>query len=239
MILMFIYGLFFIVDCHFANYPIIDMLQVDALTETDILMALLDSVNGYNGLLKMLVLYTLPVLFGAYFLSYKEVSYGIVRYGTRVRCRQEETKKIILISVGFTVIHQIISFVYISSNISRELLMKYPFVLYTIVAGIIAILFYIQTGLLYHIINDCLKVDLLTFIFMFCINFMQHISIKYRIVKFWISGADFLVAFDFFEGKIGFSTVVFTIIRSIIATMALYMISQMIFEKKDIMKYEK
>lgn len=239
MILMIIYGLFFIVDCHFANYPIVDMLQVDTLTENDILIALLDSVNGYNGLLKMLVLYTLPILFGTYFFSYKEVSYGIVRYGIRAKCRQEETKKIILVSIGFVTIHQLISFVYISCNISRELLMKYPFVLYTIVAGVIAALFYIQTGLLYHIINDYLKADLLTFVFMFCINFIQHISIKYRIVKFWIPGADFLVAFDFFEGKTGFSTVIFTIMRGIIVTVILYMSSQMIFEKKDIMKYEK
>ncbi len=239
MILMTIYGVFLTIDCHFANYPIVDMLQVDALAETDILMALLDSVNGYNGLLKMLVLYTLPVLFGVYFLSYKEVSYVIVRYSIKEKFRQEEIKKIILVSVGFTILHQIISFIYVSSNISRELLMKYPFVLYTIVAGIIAILFYIQTGLLYHIISDYIKADLLAFVFMFCINFIQHILIKYRIVKFWISGSDFLVAFDFFEGKVSVSIIIFTIIRSIIVTVALYMISQMIFEKKDIMKYEK
>lgn len=47
------------------------------------------------------------------------------------------------------------------------------------------------------------------------------------------------MAFDFLSGGAGFSEIIFTIVRSSLLVVCLYMLSQIIFEKKDLMKYEK
>ena len=108
MVLIIVYGMLFAVDCHFSNYPILNMIHTEYLSETDVLMSLHDSVNGYNGLLEMLFVYTLPFLLGSYYISDKQVFFRVVRYGTRRKYKQAETKKMILAATIFTIIHQVI-----------------------------------------------------------------------------------------------------------------------------------
>lgn len=239
MILGMIYILLFIVDCHFSNYPILNMIHTEYLTETDILMSLHDSVNGYNGFLEMLVVYTLPFLLGCYYVSDKEVPCNIIRHTSREKYKQMEIKKMMLVSGIFTLLHQLIDFIYIVKNFRWSLLMEYSFLPYIIIAGGIAVLFYVQTGLFYHIINDWIKNDLIALIIMLGINFVQYIVIKYSIVDLWIPGKDLFVAFEFFCMNLNYADVLFVIMRNLLTIICLYLISKMIFEKKDVMKHEK
>ncbi|MCI5512135.1 MAG: WxPxxD family membrane protein [Oliverpabstia sp.] len=239
MVLIIVYGMLFAVDCHFSNYPILNMIHTEYLSETDVLMSLHDSVNGYNGLLEMLFVYTLPFLLGSYYISDKQVFFRVVRYGTRRKYKQAETKKMILAATIFTIIHQVIDFLYTTANFKWPLLMEYSFGLYTIVAGVIAVLFYIQTGLIYQIIRDWIKKDLAALLITLGLNFVQYVLIKYSIVKCWIMGKDLFVAFDFFSGNCDLYVILFTIIRSLLFSICLYLINQVLFEKKDIIRYEK
>lgn len=239
MILMAVYVLLFVIDCHFSNYPILDMIHTEYLTETDILMSLHDSVNGYNGFLEVLVVYTLPFLLGCYYVSNKEAPYNIIRHTSREKYKQVEIIKTMLVAGIFTFLHQIIDFLYIVKNFRWSLLMEYSFVAYLIVAGVIAVLFYVQTGLLYHVIRDWLKNDLIAFVTMLCVNFMQYIVIKYSIIDWWIPGEDLFVAFEFLSKNMDYADVLLVIARSILTTICLYLASKILFEKKDIMKHEK
>lgn len=239
VILSVVYGILFMIDCYFSNYPIINMKYEQFLTETDIFIALYDSVNGYNGLLEMMVVYTLPFLFGYYYVANKEMSYEIIRYDAREKYKREETKKMIFVAILFMFIHQGIGFVYTVMHFKWSFLSDYSYSLYMIAAGIIAVIFYVQTGFLYQIIRDWLKRDFIALLIVFGINFTQTIAIKYKLVKIWISGKDLFAAFDFLRGKIELGAILFVIVRSILLVICLYMISQIVFEKKDIIKYEK
>lgn len=239
MILMAAYGILFVIDCHFSNYPILNMIHTEYLTETDILMSLHDSVSGYNGLLEMLVVYTLPFLLGNYFVSDKQVCFRVMRHGTRSKYKWAETLKMITAAILFVTLHQFIDFLYTIVNIKGSLLKEYSFGIYTITAGTIAVLFYIQTGLVYQIIHDLVKKDLAALLFTFVLNFTQYVLIKYVIVRSWLPGKDLFAAFDFFSGNCGFSAIIFTVARSLLTVVCLYFISQTVFEKKDIIKYEK
>ena len=137
------------------------------------------------------------------------------------------------------IIHQVIDFLYTTANFKWPLLMEYSFGLYTIVAGVIAVLFYIQTGLIYQIIRDWIKKDLAALLITLGLNFVQYVLIKYSIVKCWIMGKDLFVAFDFFSGNCDLYVILFTIIRSLLFSICLYLINQVLFEKKDIIRYEK
>lgn len=241
MVLAAAYGLLFAVNCHFSNYPILDMRRVQYLTETDILMSLHDSVSGYHGLQQLLVAYTLPFLLGSYYVSDKQAFFRVARYGTRREYKRAEVKKMVWTAALFMVIHQMIDFLYTAVNFKRSFLEQYPFGLYTAAAGVIAALFYIQTGLIYQIIQDWLKRDLAALLLTFGLNYAQHILIKYKyaLVGGWIPGRDLFAAFDFFSGACDFSVVLFTIAKSLLMIILLYLASQSVFEKKDIIKYEK
>lgn len=239
MILMGVYCLLLVIDCCFSNYPIFESMHKGIFSETDVLMSLHDSVNGYNGLLEMLVVYTLPFLLGAYCVRDKESSYCIIRNNTRTRYKRMEILKMVLAALGFMFLHQLIDYIYISVNFKKSFLMEYSFVTYTIVFGIIACLFYIQTGFLYQILYDLTGTDIMAFLVTLIINLIQYLGIKYYIFSGWIPGKDLMAAFEYLNGNVGFSAIVITILRSLLVTVCLYAVSQMIFEKKDILKNEK
>lgn len=239
VILGVVYVLLFSLDCHFSNYPILNMIHTEYLTETDVLMSLHDSVNGYNGFLELLVVYTLPFLFGCYYISDKEVPCNVIRYTSREKYKKVEIKKVLFVAVIFTFFHQLIDYIYIVKKFSWSLLTEYSFVKYIIIAGCIAALFYVQTGILYHVINDWQKNDLVALIMILCINFAQYVVIKYSIVSWWIPGKDLFVAFEVLSQNLNYAEVLFVVARNILTTICLYLASKIVFEKKDVMRHEK
>lgn len=239
MILILFYLVLCIIDCYFSNTPIVNAIHTGYFTETDILISLHDSSNGYNGLLEMLVVYTLPILLGIYFILEKETAYWVVRHSTRAKYKQIQSRKIILVAVIFSFIHQVIDFIYAIWNLKFSLLIEHSFAKYTILSGVIASLFYIETGFLYQMIRDFVKTELPALLITFIVNYVQYLLIKYYIVVFWIPGVDVMTAFEYLGGNSGLRSGGFTILRSLLIIVCLYLLGQMIFEKKDIMKHEK
>ncbi|OUP01255.1 hypothetical protein B5F37_08050 [Drancourtella sp. An210] len=239
MILTGFYLVFCIFDICFSNIPVLDARSVGYITENDIFMSLHDSANGYNGILKMTIVYTMPVLLGIYFVKEKETSYWMIRQKTRTRFKQIEVLKVILVSVIFAVIHQVIDMAFTMWCFPKLLLREYSFAAYTIIFAIFACVFYIQTGLIYQIFHDKFKMEISSLLGTFVINFLQYIIIKYYITNVWIPAKDLMIAFEYSCGNIMLSSVAFTISRGVLLAAALYIISQIIFEKKDIMKNEK
>lgn len=239
MILILFYLVLCIIDCYFSNTPIVNAIHTGYFTETDILMSLHDSSNGYNGLLEMLVVYTFPILLGIYFILEKETGYWVVRHSTRAEYKKTQSRKIILAAVLFAFIHQVVDFIYAIWNLNIALLIEHSFVTYTVLSGVIASLFYIETGFLYQMIRDFMKTELPALLATFIINYVQYLLIKYYIVDFWIPGTDVMAAFEYLSGNSGLHLGGITILRSLLAIACLYWLGQMIFEKKDIMKHEK
>ena len=239
MVLVAIYLLLFVIDCHFSNYPILNTLHTEYFTEMEVLISLHDSASGYNGILEMLVVYTLPFLFGYYYVSDKESPCNMIRYTSRDKYKQMEIKKMMIVAVMFTFLHQFIDFIYTVKNFKWSLLMEHPFVTYIIIAGVIAALFYVQTGLVYHIFNDWLKNDWIALVMVLLINFMQYICIKRSVFISFLPAKDLSVAFEFFDYRIDMKDVLFVLLKNIITTICLFLASKMIFEKKDVLKNEK
>lgn len=239
IILSIVYLIFCVIDCCYSNIPIVNAIDTGYFTPTDILMSLHDSANGYNGLMELLVVYTFPVLLGIYFVADKETSYCIVRYDTRTRYKRNENKKVLTLALIFSGIHQMIDVIFAMLNFEVSFLMETSFIRYTILFGIIMFLFYLETGFLYQIIHDLLKIDLLALIATFIVNFVQYLLIRYGITNFWIPGEDVLVAFEYFRGKIDLTVVIMTIFRCILILGCFYLFGQIVFEEKDIMKHEK
>lgn len=236
--LIVIYTMFFAALCHFANYPILKR-GINEYTKVDILMNMHHSLNGYNGLTAMVIVNTMPFLLGCYYVLYKEADFRIVRYGTRKAYNRVEIKNMVLTALLFSLCHQVVNWVYVVSKFGKLLPKRQTFMIYIVVAGIIMGLFYIQTGLLYQMVRDWLRSDVAALLVLLGVNFAQFTIIKYYLLHFWIPGRDLFVAFDFLSGGAGFSEIIFTIVRSSLLVVCLYMLSQIIFEKKDLMKYEK
>lgn len=239
IVLSVLYLIFCVIDCCYSNIPIADAINTGYFTSTDILMSLHDSANGYNGLMELLVVYTFPILLGIYFVSDKETSYCIVRYDTRTQYKRNENKKVMIVAFIFSGIHQIIDFIFTMINFEGSFLREKSFVNYTILFGLIMFLYYLETGFLYQMIHDLLKIDLLALIATFIVNFVQYLVIRYGFANVWIPGEDVLVAFEYFKGSIDFTVIIVTIFRSGLIIGCLYLFGQIVFEKKDIMKHEK
>ena len=199
-------------------------------------MSLHDSSNGYNGLLKISIVYILPIVLGIYFVSDREKFYYVIRYSVRSKYNTIRCLKVIIVSISFCIIHQIIDFIYIVYNFEFELLFKYNFIQYTVLFTIIISLFFIQTGFLYQIINDLIKIHLVSILITLATNYIQYIFIKYYIINFWIPCIDITAAFEYLSKNLNLTSILIVVFKELLFTISLYLLSQIIFEKKDIIK---
>ena len=124
LILTIFYLILCIVDCYFSNAPILGSINTGYFSKTDIFMSLHDSSNGYNGLLKISIVYILPIVLGIYFVSDREKFYYVIRYSVRSKYNTIRCLKVIIVSISFCIIHQIIDFIYIVYNFEFELLLN-------------------------------------------------------------------------------------------------------------------
>lgn len=235
MTLSMVYLILCVSDWFFSNIPIINAIDTGYFTKTDILMNLHSSVSGYNGILKLLVIYSFPVLFGVYYISDKESPYCVLRNSSRAVYKRKEIGKVILVSGLFSAIHELVNYGLVNRIFNLEILKEHNFAKYSVVTAVIFCMFFVQTGILYHIIADLCTNKIYALFGSFAWNFIQYLGIKYYIINFWIPGVDLMKTFEYLMGNINALLIMG---RNILMVFIFYILCQMTFEKKDLIKYE-
>ena len=236
-IVFLVYFVFCAADWLFANIPIINALSTGYFTEYDIFMNLHTSLNGYSGLQEIMVVYTIPVLIGIWCLSIQERPYILLRFRNRTVYMQTEMRKAAITSVGFSLIHEIVDYALVSRYLDRDMLKENDFLKYCIFMTLLLGIFYMETGCVYYIISDLAKNRLSALLGAFLINFVQFTVLKYM-NGIWLPGADTIAPFDYLDGVLGVGGVLLIALRGEMVTAVLYILCQIVFEKRDILKNE-
>ena len=195
--------------------------------------------SNYFGYLKAIVIYTLPVLLGIYYVQDKTPSFLIIRHSTRKHYKQSEILKIVIVAIEFSFIRQLVDIIFILQVYDLKFLQKNFFIFYSFSEIAIISLFLVSVGLLYQILNDLFETTLLAIAALWIINFIQYIIIKFKIGSFWIPGRNIATASNILERYQSLSSSASDVIRGILVAGSLYIICLIVFEKKDIVKNEK
>lgn len=236
-IVFLVYFVFCLADWLFANIPIISALSTGYFTEFDIFMNLHSSLNGYSGLQEIMVVYTIPVLMGIWYLSDQEQPYILLRFRNRIVYKQTEMCKVAVISLGFSMLHEIVDFVFVSHCLDQEMLKENKFFRYCIFMTLLMGIFYMETGCVYHMISDLMKSRLVALLGAFLTNFVQFVILKYMNGT-WFPGVDTIAPFDYLDGVLGADGVFLIALRGVMITAVLYIFCQIAFEKRDILRNE-
>ncbi len=236
-IVFLVYFVFCLADWLFANIPIIGALSTGYFTEFDIFMNLHSSLNGYNGLQEIMVVYTIPVLMGIWYLSNQEQPCILLRFRNRIVYKQTEMYKVAVISLGFSMLHEIVDFVFVSRCLDQEMLKENKFFKYCIFMTLLMGIFYMETGCIYHMISDLIKSRLVALLGAFLTSFVQFVILKYMNGT-WLPGVDTIAPFDYLDGVLGAGGVFLIALRGVMITAVLYIFCQIVFEKRDILRNE-
>ena len=239
IILSFVFLFFCILDCCFSNIPIANAIHSGFSTREFVFMDLHGPISNYMGYLKVLVAYTLPILLGIYYIQDRETSFFIVRHCTRTQYKRAELMKIILVTVGFSTIHQLVDIIFTLQIYDITFLQNYSFISYSLLSITILSLFFMSVGFLYQILSDLFETTLFALLGTLMINFIQFVIIKFDIGGFWIPGKNISTAFNVLSKQVNTASTVCSILRSLLVVGSLYLISLLVFEKKDILKHEK
>ncbi len=227
-----------VADWYFSNVETIINARASGLfSERDILLSLLSGTSDYNGVSELLVVYTVPVLLGIWYLTESEKPAFVLRFEQRGRYKRKVLENVLLGSAVFSAIHELVQVVFMYYWMEREVIEKTQFLLYSFLTFVVYTILYVQTGLLWHLFTDVLRSRLEGLLAVFGINFLQYQITKYT--SLWLPGRDCVVAFYYITGTYTTEEFLLVVAKEIFVLIALYAICLIIFEKKDLMRDEK
>lgn len=228
--------LLLVCDWHISNIPLLKMRTEIMIAEENLFLSLFDSINGYTGILQLLVIYTLVVLLSVSFFAGTEKPALIVRYEQRSRCRRAEIYQAAMVIIPFAVIHEAINWIFTHIHFGEEVIQKFSFPGYTLLTIGILILFYLQVEFVYFIISDLSKKKTLALMITFFIYLAQYWVCKFQLFSLWMPYEDLLSMFNFLLGSTGSGEMVLVLARMSLLDSVLFYLCQQTFEKKDLLK---
>lgn len=207
------------------------------LSEKEIADWLLNEGSNYNGAREVLVVYTIPVILGIWYLTESERPAYLIRFPNRKSYKAGDLRCLLLASCMFSAAHELIQYIFMSLCMSREVIGKVHLPLYCLIAFVLHIILYVQTGLVWHILTDVFRSRLAGLFGAFGINFMQYLIMAYS--DLWVPGKDSTAAYTYIDGDYTLGELFLVLTRGILVVALLCAICMMIFEKKDLMRDEK
>ena len=231
--------IFFMIDWFISNLPIIAQRELNLFAEQDIFLNLFDSVNGYSGILQLLVIYALPVLLGVYYLFDKDNLQLLLRYKSRYAYRKHEVFHILLVSAIFSGLHESINYILVNVDFENSIISQFDFWEYSTFNALLLFVFYVQVGLIYLLICDLItnRVFALFVTFFGCL--CQFWICKFYIFDAWLPYRDLMITFEFLSKHLNKLDLILAIARNSIIAFILFLFCQMTFNKKDILENEK
>lgn len=230
-------GIFFIVllicDWHISNMPLLKMREETAILDEDVLLNLFDSVNGYAGLMQVLVIYTLILLLCIYLFVGKDNLARLARYQKRSSYRRNCIKKVALIVILFSILHEVISIIFVFIHFEISLIQKFPLIEYAVLNTVLLSLLYLQVGMIYFIVTDLLRTNVSAIFVTFFIYLLQYWNCKFQIIPCWMPCFDLLSTFELLLRNLKNSMILQLVVRSILLDGFLFYLCQWTFNRKD------
>lgn len=236
--LSLIYMIFLNCDWLISNLPIIMMRKEEIFLEQDIFLNLFSSTNGYSGLLQELVIYSLLVLLGAYYLSYSEEPPFILRHGSRGKYRNNEVLQLLVIAMIFSGFHELINYLYVRVFFAEEIVSQFSYTSYSIFSAIFLLFFYLQVGILYKIFDDLIKPSICSILITFFLCLCQFWVVKFYLIEIWLPCQDLMISFKYLINEVSGFALYIAFARNSIIVICLYAVSRITFNQKDILKNE-
>lgn len=227
-----------VADWYFSNYGAVSNPDTYAfLSEKEIAEWLLNEGSNYNGARELLVVYIIPVLLGMWYLTEAERPAYLVRFPNRKSYKARDLRCVLLASCLFSAAHEVVQYIFMSLCMGREVIGAVHLPLYCLIAFVLHIILYVQAGLVWHILTDVLQSRLAGLLGTFGIHFMQYLIMAYS--NLWVPGKDSTAAYIYIDGDYTLWEILLVLVRGILVAAVLYVICQMVFEKKDLMRDEK
>lgn len=225
-----------ICDWHISNLPLLTMREETVILEEDLFLSLFDSINGYAGILQLLVIYPLVLLLCIFFFTGKELPAYLIRFQKRSRWRWEELKRGAAVAGLFSVIHELVSAGFAHLHFETDLIKAFPFTEYTFLTIGVLFLFYMQVGIVCFLLSDLLKKKVRALLITFFLYLAQYWICKFQLLSCWLPYQDLLSMFEFLMGTFGYGDMLRVLIRNILLDGILIYLCQRTFERKDLME---
>ena len=227
-------------DWYFSNFETVSNPGIlGFLSEKELAEWILDPGGNYNGARRMLVIYTIPVLLGIWYLTQEEKPAYLVRFPSRKCYKAKDLGYVLLISGLFSAVHEAVQYIFIRYCMGSAIIEKVQLLPYCFIAIVVHTILYVQTGLVWHILTDVFRSRLAGLLGTFGINFMQYIVWGYGYGRLWLPGSDCTAAFSYIDGDYSIGELQLVLARGILVAAVLCAVCLWVFEKKDLMRDEK
>lgn len=230
----------------FWTYPVIWFMDyassknAPVLNNKQIFLNIMGPTGNFINPIKIVVVYSVILVFALYFIFIKEQPWMIVRLKSRKTYVNEHMLDVVLFSLFFVFLIEAINVIGAFCVFNTEIVLNFKLIQYSMIDFISLLLFYTRVGILLFIVGIITNKKAAPFITL-AIIFIECFSSNFvlAINDIWLPFKDAISVIYLLTGNMQPINIIPVIIRGLLLNCILIAIAYFLFAKKDVISNEK